>query len=184
MSNGLFVRALRRGEAHEVAMNEVCFVAFTGKSLRSVGTRNMNGCTIVMIVSQYGAILAHIPPRPAAARDTDPQAGDQQCTQRMSELADIYRTFRRVFPTDTRSWVVSALWEDEIALPCQRQIIEAKLREMGLNHSSANYRAVMPSQSDDNTKGSVFIDARVARPPQVYVEDILVRGSLWKPIRC
>ena len=50
MSSGLF-RALQQGEAHEVTIDEIRFVVFTGQSLRSVGTTNLNGCIAVIIVS-------------------------------------------------------------------------------------------------------------------------------------
>jgi hypothetical protein len=177
MSDGLFFQALQRGEAHEVAMDEVRFIAFTEQSLRCIGTRNLNGCTAVMVVSQYGAILSHIPPRPVTTRHDIPEAGDQHCAEKMNEMVAAYHENRRYFPADEPSWVVSALWEDKIALLSQRHIIEMKLREIGLDTAGANYMAVMPPQSHDSTKGTVFIDARVNGFPRVYVEDILVGGS-------
>lgn len=63
-----FHAAIEVGETYEVGMNHVQRAIFdpTVNSLRAIGTRNLNGCTAVAIISPLAAILAHIPPQPYA----------------------------------------------------------------------------------------------------------------------
>ncbi len=76
-STGLFARAQREKRLCAVAMNDVQFLAFHQSTISAIGTEGLSGCSVVMVTSQHGAILAHIPPRPSMADPQDQHAGDQ-----------------------------------------------------------------------------------------------------------
>lgn len=64
VTTGLLSTAIGERRAYNVKMNEVKFLAFGDGGLTSIGAGYLNGCSVVMMVSKRGAILAHIPPRP------------------------------------------------------------------------------------------------------------------------
>ncbi|KZM22327.1 hypothetical protein ST47_g6526 [Ascochyta rabiei] len=68
-------RAEATGSVRVIPMGGVEFVPFD--KTPSVGTRDLAGCSVVIVASQYGAILAHIPPRPENALPSDTSAGDR-----------------------------------------------------------------------------------------------------------
>ncbi|KAF2793656.1 hypothetical protein K505DRAFT_189519, partial [Melanomma pulvis-pyrius CBS 109.77] len=111
-----------------VAMNEVEFVAFSQKS--AIGTRDLAGCSVVVIASAYGAILAHIPPRPIP-NTSDPYAGDQNVQRLMERVGSLYDQQRNYFP-NTDTYAIFAIYNGGVALPDQKKIIEDKITQMGL----------------------------------------------------
>lgn len=115
----------------EVAMDEVRGIVFGAKS-QCIGTVGLGGCSSVLIVSIYGAILAHIPPRPKDSDPTDISAGDRHVQVKMNEVVQLYTRFQSYFPTNTQSWVVCAVFQNNLALPDQQQIMCESLECLGL----------------------------------------------------
>lgn len=175
MSLGLFLTALLDEEAEEVGMNEVGFIAFHTPT-RCIGTRNLNSCTGVIIASQHAAILAHIAPLPPYAAENDFHAGDRHTSLMMEDLADLYRRHENYFLTEKPSWVVSALWNEEIALPSQKAIVEESLRQINLTPATVNYQVITRQTPRGPGKGTIFIDGRGGSFPAIYVEDQLIAG--------
>lgn len=163
---GLFNVAKGRGETYEIGMDEVLFTPFEGTK-RCTGTEELNSCTVVTLVSSLGAILAHIPPRPKLT-SSDPEAGDHHTEEKMDEFGRLFHRYRDSFPPGKTTWVVSAIFQGEIALPHQKAIIERKLGEFGLTYTNSAYMVIMDQVRPP--KGTVFIDAR-GEKPLVYVED-------------
>ena len=169
VDRGLFEQAVVDRHAIEVHMDEVMFVDFARGSIRCVGTAQLNGCTAVAIASPYGAILAHIPPHPNRDRN-NPYAGDNHVEEKMKEFVSLYRQFQSYFPAGMSTWVVSPMYQGEIALPDQRDIIERKLQEVGLAPGDSTYFVVRSTDPRGPGKGTVLIDAR-EEVPIIYVED-------------
>ncbi|KZF20272.1 hypothetical protein L228DRAFT_249948 [Xylona heveae TC161] len=167
---GLLAEALSLNQAYEVYMDEVKFVLFdpTGPK-RSVGTAGLNGCSVVTIISPLAAILAHLPPHPG--RDWhDPYAADRHVEAKMNELINLYRHVREYFRPENTTWVISAMFDGQVALPDQREIIENKLREAGLTSTRSTYMVVDATLFQGPGQGTVFVDAR-GGPSIVYVGD-------------
>lgn len=61
-----FNAALVMGEAIEVGINEVHFVKFAENNIRGIGTQylNLNGSTVIVMLSSSGAIVANVPHLP------------------------------------------------------------------------------------------------------------------------
>jgi hypothetical protein len=172
----LLDRAWAEGTAYNVAMDEVKFLQFDPSGLSSIGTANLNGCSAVMIVSIYGAILGHIPPRPdGTSQDLD--AGDRHARMKMQEVATLFTTYKNYFPSGGNTWVLCAVFQGEVALPDQQKIMQDGLSNLGLSLSSITY--VVGRMGSNPGKGTVFIDGSV-QVPIVYVEDKNVsQGSTW-----
>jgi len=156
------------GRVLVVAMNEAEFVAFSQKS--AIGTKDLAGCSVVVIASAYGAIMAHIPPRPIP--DTsDPYAGDQNVHRLMERVGSLYAQRRDHFP-DTDTYAMFAIYNGGVALSDQKSIIGDKITEMGLqNFNTVLY--ITPRDPTNEAHGTVFVDSlnRAGQKPVVYSED-------------
>src|SRR5450432_4280899 len=174
MSNGLLKSARDLGIIYEVVMDEVSFLAFGRSGLNSIGTANLNGCSVVMVVSRYGAILAHIPPRPALQ-----VAGDSNIQAKMDQVTALYHANKQYFLMEGNNWILCAVCQDELALPAQQKIMQDGLARLGLSHSSITYVAGRSPDDWFPGRGTVFIDGS-GKVPIVYVEDKEVsKGSDW-----
>lgn len=163
------------GRVQVVAMNEVKFVAFTEKS--AIGTKDLAGCSVVIIASIYGAILAHIPPRPIP-NTPDTYAGDQNVRRLMEEVGRLYNEKRNYFP-ETDTYAVFAIYEGNIALPDQKNIIEEGITRMGL-HPFNTILYITPRDPTNQAHGTVFVDSlnRGSQKPVVYSEDRIVSSEV------
>lgn len=166
-----FRQAVEGGQATAVPMNGLNCVVFS--QTPCIGTDGLGSCSVVLIVSPFAAILAHIPPRPDDADANDPEAGDKYVGSFMERVTTYYRQCQAYFPADSSSWVVCAVFGDAVALPDQQRIIESALRDIGLSvDTSQTYR--VPFTNDQRDRGTVFVDGR-GHTIQVYVENRVVR---------
>lgn len=81
-----------------VPIGEVLFV--NHQETPAIGTRGLGSCSVAMIVSEYGAILAHISPlplRPSAAALADPHAGDNNVRGMMDRVHEVFTRHREFF---------------------------------------------------------------------------------------
>ena len=153
-------------------MGNIEFVPFPG----SVGTAGLGGCSVVIIVSHYAAILAHIQPNvPGSTKLT---SGQHFVKQKMDLISDLYRQQKHFFPTGTETVVVCAILEGAIATPDLQQIIEARIEGLGLSPHLVKTYEINPKVelNEDSSKGTVFVDRRGQRL-LIYVEDNLVHSS-------
>jgi hypothetical protein len=72
----LLSNAVLLGTAYNVSMNDVKLIQFGVNGLTSIGTSDLKGCSVVMIVSAQAAILAHIAPLPPNYDPSEPR-GDR-----------------------------------------------------------------------------------------------------------
>ena len=162
------------GTTLEVAMNEVRVVSFQTGPFKCIGTRNLNGCTAVTIASPYAAVLAHIAPRAFDADPNDVDAGDNNCKAKMDQLVGFYNQYKQFFPPGRTTWVISALYRGQPALPDQRRIIEEKLQQADLTFVDTMYLVLEANEPRGPEKGTVLIDARNEGQPMIYVEGQVV----------
>ncbi|KAI9742590.1 MAG: hypothetical protein M1818_003731 [Claussenomyces sp. TS43310] len=155
MASGLLESAEKRGTVYTVAMDEVKFLVFGQNGLSSIGTDNLNGCSSVMIVSRYAAILGHFPPRPNVD-SRDLEAGDNHVRAKMREVAALYNSNSSYFVAGGHNW----------------KIMEDALAALGLSHSLRTYEASLRRDPKDRFPGhgSVFVDGS-GQVPIVYIED-------------
>ena len=174
MALRLLDQALFAQRAYNVPMDEVTFRPF-GNQYResSIGTKDLQGCTAIMIASRQGAIVAHISPRPTLYNPNDIGAGERHVQAKMNDVARYYDHWRAqgYFPRGAGTWVVCAVSNGEIVLSHQLSIMETSIRHMGLLASRGFY--TVPLDRTSPGYGTVFIDGARDRP-KVYIEDRLM----------
>ena len=162
-----------KGRTRQVQMDDVLFQSFHGP-ITAIGTANLRSCSVVLVASRLGAILAHISP-----------LGDAHTLQMMDRFAHIYQEKTKTyFPSQNETWVVMGMIDKDgqlrMPLVDQKNIIDTKLRDMGLgDRKNATYKfKVRPALSSPTFpgKGTVFVDGKGAKPI-VYVEDNVVSSS-------
>lgn len=147
-------------------MGGVAIVSFQQKA--AIGTRDLGSCSVVLIASAYGAILAHIPPQPLQP-SPDPFAGDNNVRHMMSRVAALYQQNIRFFPS-ADTVVVCAWFNGAVALPDQMNIMTSSLRQLGLNPIVKTYH--VPGNRSLPGQGTVIVIKSSDQPkPQIYVED-------------
>lgn len=137
-------------------MNDYKILTYTPRWC--IGTRDLNGCTEVVIQSPIAIILAHISPRPGRAGSSDPHAGDRHMANKMDDVIDLYQKHSEYFPTDSTASAVYAwiVGQSQVALPDQKAIVERKLAHAGLRTSSYSYE-VPTGRNMNSGRGTVHV---------------------------
>ncbi|KAL1988825.1 hypothetical protein VTN96DRAFT_7709 [Rasamsonia emersonii] len=163
------------GEARDVPMDGIKFVSFERDSpVAAIGTQDLKGCSVAMIVSTHGALMAHIPPMPY--RTLDPHAGERHVHALMHRMLrpDGVRVPRLFSATSRLAAVVCATVDDgQVALPGQVDLMcDMLVRYAGVSRVRVAGYEVVPSPNY-GAEGTVFIDGRrgCPFPPKIYVED-------------
>ncbi|RAK97335.1 uncharacterized protein BO80DRAFT_437902 [Aspergillus ibericus CBS 121593] len=104
VQKGQLIRLLEAYPAQVVIvpMGEVAAVSF--HDTVAIGTMGLGSCSVIIIASADGAILAHIPPRPPTALLSDVNAGDNNVRRMTQRVPELYRRHRNEYfsrPTDT-----------------------------------------------------------------------------------
>ena len=128
---------------------------------QAIGTYGLCGCTAVAIVTQTGALVAHISPNEA------------QFLTQMNNIRNIYnrnlggqilpRVF--VFVPALDNVIQSQFW--------QNWIVDFLTSQLGVSVQTEPYRMVLNGGAHDGT----LLVRRVARAIQVFVNDILISSS-------
>ena len=156
----------------EVKMDEVIFQSFDGP-ITAIGTEDPRSCSVVLIASRLGVILAHIA-----------LSGDAHTSQVMDEVAQIFQEKKTAyFPSRYEIWIVRGMvnesagtidGDDEFEMPLiyQRKVIETKLVDMGLGEISTYCFRHRPALRNPAFPGNgiVFVDGK-GPAPTVYIGD-------------
>lgn len=152
-----------------VGMGEVNFVDFGVVS--AIGTYGLNSCSVSLVASPYGAILAHIPPRPNLT-DNDPYAGDNNTRAIMAEFAVLYTTYIDYFPA-AESHIICATMLGQVQLAAQLAIMQQAFLDMGLAAEVHYYD--IPVDHEKTGEGTVVvISPGPGLDPLIYIQDELV----------
>lgn len=95
MSNQSDLITTLQSETVVVPMDGVSILHY-GSRKPYIGTRNLNGCTCVVIMSRSAIILPHIPPRPDMS-SRDLYAGDRHFTAKVREIQNLFYANRNAF---------------------------------------------------------------------------------------
>ncbi|EED11693.1 hypothetical protein TSTA_108770 [Talaromyces stipitatus ATCC 10500] len=164
--SGILAQWQARHAVLVVPMGGVQFLSFQQQP--AIGTRDLGSCSVVLIASAQGAILAHIPPRPLQP-SPDPFAGDNNARNMMNQVATLYQQNRGYF-SSADSVVVCAWYNGAVALPEQTEIMSSSLRQLGLNPTIRTYH--VPGNRNLPGQGTVIAIKSANQPrPQIYVED-------------
>ena len=152
-----------------VKMNNIGYMRFQSGGKTFLGTEDLNGCTVVVIVSKDAAILGHISPRPSE-QNTSEATGDAHVRSKMQELRTLLGQHLSDFKQGTGGIVVYAIYMGEIALTDQKKIIEDQFKSWKLPFKSVSYPVLKLEVPRPPAKGTVLIDAG-GEAPVIWVED-------------
>ena len=83
-NGGLFFQAKDNKEVLDGLMNDVDYIDVTASRFPYIGTCGLGACSVALIVSSLGSILAHVAPLSPDLTD-----GDQHMTEMMESQVDI-----------------------------------------------------------------------------------------------
>ncbi|KAI4191579.1 MAG: hypothetical protein LQ346_004725 [Caloplaca aetnensis] len=157
-----------------VGMDDMQFQPFAG-STTVIGTYGLRSCSVVIVASPSGALMAHIGPH-----------GEDWTTKMMEDFADAYRKLKAAhFGSEKHPWVITAhMYDGHVysdPLPHLTEIIYKGLVTMGLGDyadESYKFKVRLAQESPQfSGKGTVLVDGADSTV-RIYVEDRLVQSSL------
>ena len=173
---GYLARAVDARIVDIVEINEVKFLPFGSDirtPLKTVGVRGLSACSVVVLASQYGAIVAHIGPNVLGS--TDPRSFIILAHQKMDEVGRLYQQNRQRFPQGTKTYVIFATFGGTPTSQEQTSIFRQRLQALNLPiDKDVSYER--PQLSEVNNKrpeGTVWVDGR-RDFPVVYLEDKVI----------
>jgi hypothetical protein len=162
--------SIEMNDGMEVHVGETKLCIFENNP-KTIGARNLNGHTIVMIVSSLGAIVTNI----AAARDSslsrDVEDGTLHAREQMQHVLNCYRQYKdRLFGTGIEVACIvytsvyrspSAVSRDglSVSLPHQMAGIASELAKIELEPQFKFYMFTELRRSS-RSRGTVHVDAR------------------------
>ncbi|AEO63857.1 uncharacterized protein THITE_2031178, partial [Thermothielavioides terrestris NRRL 8126] len=158
----------------EVPMSGISFVDFGEKE--AIGTGGLGSCTVAMVVSVHGAILAHIPPLPSmpteAQMAANPYAGENNVHDMMTQVQNVYQFRQPWFPT-AAAYIICGTAQGQMVVPHQVAIMQGRFREIGLEPAIHHYD-INADRSRPGQGTVIVISNGPGTVPSVYVEDILI----------
>ena len=170
----LLAQALANEIVDLVKINEVKFLLFD-KPVKghpvTLGVKGLSACSVIILASDYAAVLAHIGPNELGSQD--PQSFVRLANNKMSELEEIYRKNQRFFGSDSHAYLIFATFQSKPTSPEQTDIYRSRLKGLGipLVSDKAYERSPKDLVDDDRPEGTVWVVKRPNARPTVYLED-------------
>lgn len=156
-----FNAALLTGEALEVGINEVHFIKFTETHIRGIGTQylNLNGSTVIVMVSPSAAIVANVPHLPFT--ELYPCVEMRNAYAKLEQLLFLYyQNYEALGPEQT--CLVVGLGGGGPNCPTSYYLNYVDCRLAQNNIGSARFLYGASPQHNNNV--TVFVDARQGSP--------------------
>ncbi|GAB7366158.1 hypothetical protein MBLNU230_g7720t1 [Neophaeotheca triangularis] len=173
---GLLAQAMDRGLVELVGINEVKSLVFgtpvAGRPA-SLGVSGLSACTVVVVVSDLAAVVAHIGPNILGSQD--PNSFTLLAQEKMSEMERLYLQDQRLFSSSTNAYVIFATFRSTPTSPEQATIFRQRLDALGLPIvRDVGYERSAQSLIDVNrAEGTVWVVKR-NNTPMVYLEDQVI----------
>lgn len=173
----LLAQAIARGLVELVGINEVRLMLFErpaeGRPV-SLGVKGLSACSVVILASDHGAILAHIGPNELGAQDQ--RSYLRLAGEKMDELESLFHENQRYFGAGSHAYLIFATFQDTPVSPEQTAIFKARLQslQVPLVSDRPYERSISTLIDDDRPEGTMWIVKRRDTRPIVYLEDRLV----------
>lgn len=150
-----------------VPTGDVQFVSFD--QMRAIGAEGLGGCSVVIIASVHGAILAHIPPLPLQQPSPDflGYGNVRSMMARVSALHYYYRS-QNFFPS-AETVIVCAWLRGEMGVPEQLELMQQSLQQLGHYPTIRTYAVPRTDDSCAPGRGTVVVTQGIDQAT-VYVE--------------
>ncbi|KAL3480774.1 hypothetical protein BJX99DRAFT_219636 [Aspergillus californicus] len=153
----------------EVEMGEIGFTSFDQNM--AIGTKGLGSCSVVIIASQHGAIVAHI----KLIREDDPSlySGDNNARRAMDQVRMMHDYYVNLgyFPSALTT-VVCATFMDNWVLSSQVNIMQSVLQQMGYSPDIRTYP--IPAVEGPGQGEVVVSSTGNGMMPMVYVKDSVI----------
>lgn len=174
MAASRFEQACAAQEVFLVSINKAGVTPFQLTDIRCLGATDLNGSTVVVIISPWGAAMANIGPRPSLQNE-DQATGDSWVHRAMGTLNTLRQLHSNLFGPDVSVYgvLVQAIYQGELALPDQVRIIRNQLESWNIPTHYGQYQVQPSSQPREPGQGTVLVDGRDGYP-SVWANDLLV----------
>lgn len=164
----------RKAEHTEVPANDASMVEWSD-DMRFIATAKLNACTAVAIVSEYGAILAHIAPLVASPGGTSViKQGEVNHQDLLKQITDLYDAGLEngTFPPAS-SFVLAGNAEDNSLInPAAVKTIRECLVGLGLPIKEATYRTFASGKHGGGfDETSLIIEGAIGYSPRLLIND-------------
>lgn len=162
---------------HLVSINDVKFVLFGNSPSHRVklGVRGFSACSVVILASDYGAIVTHVGPNEIGADSNDTQSFKRLAHSKMSELGRLYSQNKRCFGSDSHAYLVFATINGETVSPEQTAIFTDQLERLGMPLVTRRGYGTSPSSYiNTGPAGTLLVERGLNARPIVYLEDGVV----------
>lgn len=157
-----------------VPTGNVQFVSFD--DIPAIGVEGLGGCSVVVIASAYGAILAHIPPLPLQQPSPD-FLGHSNVQSMMAQASALYYYYKKhdFFP-HAETVIVCAWLRGEMGVPEQLELMRESLHEIGHQPTIRTYAVPRTGNVNVPGQGTVVVTQGTDHA-LVYVEG----EPVWRP---
>lgn len=172
-----YLTALLEGQVVTVGMNEVQMIKY-GEGADYIAALEVNGSSIVAIVSKKAAIIANISPRPLRWEESENDAVLSGChsTNQMIRMIQTYLNNEPLFKrNETFGVIVSGFYADEIALPDALDSIRGALTPWRFPVKEITYEVRESTHERGIGDTTIIVDGRVT-DPVVWVDDEIITG--------
>ena len=104
---GLVAQAVQQGLVDLVKTNEVKFMQFTKPTkgrVATLGVQGLGACSVIVLASDYAAILAHVGPNEPGARADDTKSFVRLANNKVNEIEELYRRNEQYFGNDSHAY--------------------------------------------------------------------------------
>ena len=138
--------------------------------IKILGVRGLSACSVVVLASQYGTIVAHIGLNILGS--TDPRLFIDLAHRKMDEVARLYWENLHRFSRGTKTYLIFATFGGLPTSKEQTDIFRQRLRALNLpiDRDMSYERPRAPRVNMQGADGTVLVDGR-EDSPVVYLED-------------
>lgn len=154
----------------KIGVGQTLFACFDAGGVEGIHTQNVNGSTVVIIISPYAAGLTHF------SLYSDAIEGNADATMR--RFREVHRSHANYFPPDRQiAYVIHGMHGGETVLPAQKDIIQQHLRDMGIVTIPIPYDVTSWIRPGDTICRPVIILWK-GRTPKIFVGQRYVGTTL------
>lgn len=173
-TKGLLSQAINARVVDLVGINEVKFIKFdrpAHNKKTTLGVKGLGACSVAAVVSEHGAIVAHIGPNILNSKEADSFV--KLASNRMDVVEQLCKENKALFDGRSDAYVIYATFQNTPTSPEQTAIFRNRLQGLGLPivKDTSYERPQQASMSDERPEGTVWVVKRHDAPATVYLED-------------
>lgn len=159
----------------EIGPGQTLFAPFDRNGVQGIKADNMNGGTVVVVLSPYAVGVTYLIPPSETNGDNSPLT-EEQAEATMLQFHELYRQHAQYFPPEKQeAYVIYAMRDREIVFPNQQLLCFQRLMEMGIHTLSTDY--TIGRKRRIRFQGQMLV-CKTSTRPEMHVESRCV-GPCW-----